>query len=148
MTTKTQKTDLGQLGGSWLEKVKDIRAMAKENNDKGPLEEMPVAVAEVPSDSELFAVPVQAKITSEQIFSGDEDFFKSLKDSPKAERQSFDAEQILATQNKTARFSNAQKALTAAIILIVAMLLFTILVMRRLVMVKLGKKLRSVILGL
>ena len=127
MTTKTQKTDLGQLGGSWLEKVKDIRAMAKENNDKGPLEEMPVAVAEVPSDSELFAVPVQAKITSEQIFSGDEDFFKSLKDSPEAERQSFDAEQILATQNKTARFSNAQKALTAAIILIVAMLLFTIL---------------------
>jgi len=140
MAKEIQKNDLGYLSSTWHERVKNIRAMAKrckENN----IPEAPESdsVAEVPSDNELFAGPVYEELSAQQVFAGNEDFYKSLKDTrivdstqsventqTAGNTQSFDAGQIPTTPTGYKHFSSVQKALAAAIFLIAAALLYGI----------------------
>ncbi len=132
MAKEEQKNDLDHLSRTWHEKVKDIRTKAKENqkNNIEHSDETPesAGAAELPQDSELFAGPVQEELSAQQIFAGNEDFYKSLESAqPTGTTQSFDAGQVSTAKIGHKCFSSAQKALAAAIILIAAMLLYGIL---------------------
>lgn len=121
MTIENQKTDLGYLSCTWHERVKNIRAMAKrfnENNTEHSPEELaPDNAIEAPSDSELFAGPVCEELSAQQIFAGDEDFYKSLESAqPTSTMQSFDAGRISTAQIEYKRFPSVQKAFAAAIV--------------------------------
>ncbi len=132
MTIENQKTDLGDLSCTWHERVKNIRVMAKrcEKNNIESLPETPesAGATEVPSDNELFAGPVHKELSVQQIFAGDEDFYKSLEDTQiVGSTQHFDTERVSTAQIGYKRFSSVQKVLAAAIILIVAVLLYVAL---------------------
>jgi tetratricopeptide (TPR) repeat protein len=132
MTIENQKTDLEYLSCTWHEKVKNIRVRARRCK-KNNIEEAPEAIAsenttETPSDNELFAGPVHEELSAQQLFVGNEDFYKSLESAqPTGTPQSFDVGQVSTAQIGYKRFSSVQKALAAAIILIAAVLLHAIL---------------------
>jgi len=134
MPIENQKTDLGYLSSTWHERVKNIRAMAnrcKKNNieysPETPASENAKEV-ELPSDNELFAAPVQEELSAQQIFAGNEDFYKSLESAqPTSSTQSLDAGRVLTAQIGYKRFSSVQKAIAAAIVLIAAVLLYIVL---------------------
>jgi len=134
MAIENRKTDLAYLSCTWHERVKNIRAMAnrckKSNIEYSP--ETPASEntkeVEVPLDNELFAAPVQEELTAQQIFAGNEDFYKSLESAQlTGSTQSLDAAQVSTAQIEHKRFSSVQKALAAIIILITAVLLYVIL---------------------
>jgi len=132
MTIENQKTDLGYLSCTWRERVKNIRTMAKRckknNTEYFPEAPKSASATEVPSDNELFAGPVHEELSAQQVFAGNEDFYKSLENTQTAgSTQSFDAGRVSTAQIGHKRFSSVQKALAAAIVLIAAMLLYTIL---------------------
>ena len=82
MAEEKQNESIGHLGNTWLNEVKNIRAMAKKQGDstkKSKDAPAPENAPLPPSDEELFAGPVIEEATPQQIFSGDEDFYKSLK---------------------------------------------------------------------
>ncbi|MBW8039373.1 MAG: tetratricopeptide repeat protein [Planctomycetes bacterium] len=132
MAKEKKKTNLGDLGRDWLERVKKIRSKAKDEQ-KSNLEYSPETQVlendvEVPSDSGLFAGPVYEELSAKQVFTGDEDFYKSLEDARYAgTSQSSDTRPILMVPKRYKRFSFVQKALTGSIVLISAMLLYAIL---------------------
>jgi lysozyme family protein len=132
MTIENQKSDLEHLSRTWHEKVKNIRAMAKRCKESDT-EYSPEVLAsenttEVPSDNELFAAPVHEELSAQQLFAGNEDFYKSLESAQfTGTQQSFDAGRVSTAQIGYKRFSSVQKALAAAIVLIAAVLLYAIL---------------------
>jgi tetratricopeptide (TPR) repeat protein len=132
MTEEKQNNDLEHLSRTWHEKIKQIRTMAKERqkNNIQHSDQKPESAgdAELPADNELFAGPVPGELTAQQVFAGNEDFYKSMESAqPTGTTQSFDAGQVATAQIGHKSFSSTQKALAAAIILIAAMLLYSIL---------------------
>ena len=115
MTREKQKTDIAFLGRAWRERLKDIRAMAKRSQKtdiecSGEAQALDDAI-EIPSGSELFTGPVYEELSTQQVFAGDEDFYKTLEDARTAGApQSFDAGQILTAPTKYKRFSFVQKS--------------------------------------
>lgn len=86
--------------------------------------------SKIPPDSELFAGHVQEKLSAQEIFAGDEDFYKSL---AKPEQTTTATAKKLDDLNQPpisaqyTRFSTLQKILAASIILIAAILLYALL---------------------
>jgi len=81
---------------------------------------------DLPDDAELFASAVQEEPSDKQIFAGDEDFYRSLENQAK----SLNFETIGAPAKpriRRGRFSNVQKILAAAMVVICAMLVYTFL---------------------
>ncbi len=132
MTEENQKTDLEYLGSTWHERVKNIRARAKRCK-KNNIEHSPKVLnsedtTEIPSDNELFVGPVHEKLSAQQIFAGDEDFYKSLGDSHTASSpKPLDARQVSTVPTGYKHFSSIQKVLAVAIFLIAVVLLYAIL---------------------
>jgi len=88
--------------------------------------------SELPADSELFAGEIHEELSDREVFSGDEDFYKSLAVSaqptstpPRPVRA--DAPRPTAPPVWRKRFSGLQKALALTIILVTATLLYTLL---------------------
>jgi tetratricopeptide (TPR) repeat protein len=152
MAKENQNHDLGHLSRMWHETVKNIRTSMAQNQgnitERSPQKPEPAKAAPIPSDNELFAGPVHEELSAQQIFTGDENFYKSLENTksavipqpqqqpqhqpqpqskPQPQLQLLDAKQIsIALGHK--RFSTAQKILAAAIFLIAAVLLYELLV--------------------
>lgn len=135
MVNENIKENIGDLGDSWGEKLNDIRSMAKESQgsdddtpQEGPPAENSPALDEslnVPADNELFATPVYEELTPEQVFVGDDNFFKTLnKSQPRKPTKPSAIQQIISVPNEYNGFSTTQKALVAAIILIAVTLLY------------------------
>lgn len=129
MTEENENTHVGSLSTVWNERIKDIRAAAargqKTSVDPFPEEPAQGAAAEKPHDSELFAGPVYEELTTQQVFGGQEDFYRTLKDAQTGgEGQSLDAGRIPREPPEHKRFSFVQKALAATIVLIAVMLLY------------------------
>ena len=131
MANENEKTHVGSLSRAWSERIKNIRATTVrwQKTDSGPSPEgpSPVDVANAPPDSELFAGPIQEELTTQQVFAGDEDFYRTLKDTqPGGGWQSLGAGLMPGKATGYKRFSFVQKALAGAIILIVAMLVYVL----------------------
>jgi len=131
MTKENQKRDIGLLGRAWLERVKNIRSMAKErqktNRDYSPEARLLDKASEAPLDSELFTSAIHEEFSAQEIFSGDEDLYKSLEDAQVAGTpRSFDAGTMPTAPTRHKRFTSVQKALVAAILLIVTMLVYVL----------------------
>ena len=129
MTNENKKKNIGSLGKAWAGKLKNIRFMAKQSQEttvENPQEAPPVENnLNVPSDSELFANPVYEELTTEQIFIGDKDFYKTLEGDHTTEiSQHSDTKQMVSASSEYKRFSSTQTILVAAIILIAAALLY------------------------
>lgn len=134
MTEENQKNDLEDLSRTWHERVKNIRiAMAKKHQESKTehSNETPKSAntVEIPSDNELFTVPVHEKISAQQIFAGDENFYKSLEDTKIAggPQPLINVSRILTAPAGYKHFSSIQKVLAAAIFLIAAMLLYVLI---------------------
>lgn len=134
MTEENQKNDLEDLSRNWHEKLKALRlAMVKNHGglNKEPSRQIPESAdtVETPSDNELFAGSVHEELSAEQIFTGDDNFYKSLEDAQSVSvcLQS-DARQQLAIPVWCKRFSPVRIILAAAIFLIAAMLLCELLI--------------------
>lgn len=131
MTKENQKRDIGFLGRAWLERVKNIRSMAKErlkiNLKYSPEAHLLDNATKAPLDSELFTGPIHEELSAQEIFSGDEDLYKSLEDAQVAGTpQSFDAGAMPTAPTRHKRFTSVQKALVAAILLIATMLVYVL----------------------
>ena len=131
MAEANEKTPVGSLSRAWSERIKTIRATTSrwQKSDSDPSVERPALedVAEAPSDSELFAGPVYEELTVQQVFAGKEDFYRTLRDSRSGVGwQSLDSGAIRGVATRYKRFTFVQKALVAAIILIVSMLLYVL----------------------
>ena len=102
-----------------------LEAMVTENQ-KTILEEN---TSEVPSDHELFAGEVHKELSERQVFVGDEEFFKSLKDAlqPAVTEKPTGASQITTVPIEPRRFSTIQKVLVASIVLIATIMLYGLL---------------------
>ena len=129
MTNENKKKNIGNLAHTWTEKLKNIRTTAKKRQKitGEDLQEAPAVenAPDVPSDSELFASPVYEELTTEQIFVGDEDFFKGLEgDHASGTPHFFDTKRIVSARHEYKQFSTAQKALAAAILLIAFTVLY------------------------
>jgi flagellar basal body-associated protein FliL len=79
MTDVNQKTELGELSRAWQERLKEIRLSMK-SDQSGPARQVPQAekIAQIPTDNELFAGPVNEELTAKDIFAGDEKFYKAI----------------------------------------------------------------------
>ena len=108
-----------------------VEKMAEEEKQKNPEEN----TSQIPSDSELFVGQVREQLSEQDIFAGDEDFYKSL-----AASATTSSAKPFATTQKIAkairiplppiqhkRFSILQIALTAGIIIIGSVLLYALL---------------------
>ena len=131
MTEENEKTHVGSLSRAWSERIKNIRAAAaryqKTDVEPSPEGPAPGDAGDTPLDSELFAGPVYEELTTQQVFAGEEDFYRTVKDAQAGgARQSLDAGRIPGVPTGHKRFSFVQKALAAAIILIVAMLVYVL----------------------
>ncbi len=131
MTEENEKTHEGSLSRAWQERVKEIRA-AVARCQKGDVEPSrgspaPGDAAETPVDDELFAGPVYEELATDQVFAGEEDFYRTLEDAQTGKRQSFGGGRMRRGASGRKRFSFVQKALAAAIIMIVAMLVYVVL---------------------
>lgn len=132
MAKEEQKKDLGTLGNSWLDKVKNIRTVANNKQETDPdYSQEPMSMEnseELPPDNELFTGQVYEKLTAQQVFTGNEDFYKSLENYRTNEPiKSTYTGQIPATSNHYKSFSSIQKGLAAAIVLITVMLVYAML---------------------
>lgn len=132
MAKEKQKNDLGNLGSTWLKKVKSIRTAAKKtqeidseySHETTPLDN----AAELPSDNELFTGQVHEELSIQQVFTGNKDFYKSMEDAQTAgNRKTAATGQIPNASTAYKRFSSLQKGLAAAVILITVMLVYALL---------------------
>jgi tetratricopeptide (TPR) repeat protein len=132
MAEEKQNENIGHLGNTWLNEVKNIRAMAKQQRDSAKTSKetpAPEKAPQPPSDEELFTGPVFEKASPQQLFAGDEDFYKSLKNAqPGQVSMPSPTETIPAKIEGSKRFSLIQKVLAAAIFLIAAIMLYAFLV--------------------
>jgi tetratricopeptide (TPR) repeat protein len=132
MAEEKQNENIGHLGNTWLNEVKNIRAMAKQQEDPPKKSKETIAsenVPQPPSDEELFAGPVIEEASPQQLFAGDEDFYKSLKSAqPGRISMPSPTEAIPILIERTKHFSLTQKGLAAAIFLIAAIMLYAFLI--------------------
>ena len=89
MTEQTQKNDLESLSQAWSERVKGIRHLAQKGSRQGNPDSFVESassdhVATVLPDEELFAGAVYEDLSVQQIFAGDNDFYKTMDTSPAA----------------------------------------------------------------
>jgi tetratricopeptide (TPR) repeat protein len=107
-----------------------LRAKLKDMATEEQKEILEENTSEVPSDSELFAGEVHEELSEREVFAGDEDFYKRLADSSQAAapRQPAGASQPPSTPIRFKYyFSNLQKVLVVSIVVIAAILLYTLL---------------------
>jgi len=85
--------------------------------------------SEGPQERELFAGNVREELSEHEVFVGNEDFYKLLTDSvqPITTKQPVAASQLPPLPIRRKRFSNLQKILAVSIVLVWAMLLYTLL---------------------
>ncbi|HBG26591.1 MAG: hypothetical protein A2Y10_16175 [Planctomycetes bacterium GWF2_41_51] len=143
MTDENQKNDLGDLSRNWHERLIQLRFAMAKNYGANSLPQPPqsASVMDIPPDNELFTVPVIEEPSAEQLFAGDESFYKNLetaRPNPAAPvnpvnpaipvntvpPQANVIEQMLISQHRQRFFSPIQIVLAAAILLIAAMLLY------------------------
>ncbi|MCE5340908.1 MAG: tetratricopeptide repeat protein [Planctomycetaceae bacterium] len=79
MTELNQKTDIGELGQHWHERLKELR-LARTNKAQRQPRQAPQAdnSVHIPADEELFAGTVHEELTSKDIFAGDDSTYEEL----------------------------------------------------------------------
>lgn len=134
MTEENQKNDLGDLSRNWHDRLIQLRfAMAKSYGAFTPSQSpQPSATVEIPPDNELFVAPVEHPPV-EQLFDGNENFYKSLENTPSnpVHPQTFNAQSFnpsLAPKSKYKRFSSVQIILAAAILIVTGILFYELFV--------------------
>ncbi len=131
MTEENKKTYVGSLTRAWNERIKDIRAtvigIQKTDVELSPEGPAPGDAADTPHDSELFVGPVYEELTTQQVFAGEDDFYRILEDAQAGGKRRFlNAGPMSGHPTGYKRFSFIQKALATAIILTVAMLVYVL----------------------
>lgn len=79
MTELNQKTDIGELGRHWHERLKELR-LARTSNAQNRSRQAPQTEnsVHIPTDEELFVGTVREELTPEDVFNGDESTFRTL----------------------------------------------------------------------
>ncbi len=128
MTEENKKNDLGYLSRMWHERLKGIRvAMTRKHTEShaGQSGPQPTRAAESMPSNEIFTSPVHQELSAQELFSGNEGFYKALEDNnTPVQPQSPNLERPFTAPAGVSRFSITQKILAAAIFLIACVLLY------------------------
>ena len=132
MTKRIIGTISDILASTWHNGIRIVRAMARgpkeDNIERLPEAPEPESPPEMSPGNELFASPVHEELSAQQIFAGDDSFYRSLEGTRTAGGlRSLDPGRILRAPTGYKRLSSVQKALAAAIVLVAAVLLYAVL---------------------
>jgi hypothetical protein len=118
MKKEDQKKDVSSLSLSWEEKVKDIRRKAGQRFEF--IDESPVT-----NDSDLFTAPVIENLSVDQIFTGNDDFYKSIEATPATDNKILlGSKQVIKASENYSHSSILPKALVASIAIVFSLVLY------------------------
>jgi len=132
MAELNQKTDIGELGQHWHERLKELR-LARTSNAPKQARQAPQTegVVHTPSDAELFVGTVREELTPGDVFAGDDATFRALENAvpviPRTAAPLGKAKPARSAVSLAYSFSPLEMALAVGVLLVVAVLIYQFL---------------------
>jgi tetratricopeptide (TPR) repeat protein len=130
MTDINQKTDIGELGQHWHERLKELRLARTSKAQKQPRQAPQADNVHIPTDEELFVGTVHEELTPKDIFAGDDSTYRALENAvsvvPASVGSFAKAKPLRPVPISLAynNFSALEISLAAGVLIIVAVLVF------------------------